>query len=188
MNHPSREELVDFLDEELPHQRQAEVAEHVLACDECGRQTASWRAARTALAAWQLPTFPQAASRPSHRAARRGAWPRAAAGAALVAAGFGLALLSAPRSDTASVRSELAREIRRHLREEVHAELAKFTASQHVQQESFLRDVAERLDQLELQWMADYAALRRDVETVAIGTQEGLRRLASAEPIQQDVP
>lgn len=178
MNHPTREELLDFLDEELSVERQAEVAEHVLACDDCRGQAASWRDARTALASWELPARSQPVLRTSYRAAAGGRWRRAAGAAALVAAGFGLALLAAPRWDSARDRAELAGEIRRHLQEELQVELAKFAASQQSQHDELLTAMNGRLDQLELQWLVDYAELRRDVETLAIGTQEGLRRLA----------
>ena len=186
MNHPTREELLEFLDEELSLERQTEVSGHLLACDECRGQAASWRAARAALASWELPARSQPALRTSYRAAPRGRWHRAVAAAALVAAGFGLALLSAPSWNSARNRAELASEIRRHLQEELHAELAKFAASQESQQEEFLTALNGRFDQLELQWLVDYAELRRDVETLAIGTQEGLRRLAGDASVPED--
>lgn len=188
MSHPTHEELLEFLDAELPPERQAAVAEHVATCDECRRLTESWRGAHTALASWELaerplatPTFETAtiSLAASQRPTARSGWRRAAAAAALVAAGFGLALLAAPSGDSAQHRAELASEVRRQVQEELHAELAKFTATQDANHEEFLTALNGRLDELELQWLVDYVELRRDVETVAIGAEEGLRRLAA---------
>jgi hypothetical protein len=95
-----------------------------------------------------------------------------------VAAGFGLALVAAPRWNSAGDRAELAGEIRRQVQQELQAELAKFAANEQSQHDELLTAMNGRLDQFELQWLVDYAELRRDVETLAIGTQEGLRRLA----------
>jgi putative zinc finger protein len=188
MTHPTPQELLEFIDGELSPEQQTQVAAHVHACDECNRQTASWRATRTALASWELPTRLQPATRLPRAARPRGRWRSAAAAAALVAAGFSLALMLAPGGGSSRSDAELASEVRRHVQEELHAELTRFAKSQESAHEELLTALNGRLDQLELQWLVDYAELRRDVETVAIGAEEGLRRLASAEASQEEAP
>jgi hypothetical protein len=186
MNHPTHEELLEFLDEELSIERQIEVAGHVHACDECRGKMASWRGAQMALASWELPAQSQPVRRAPRLAMPRGRWRRAAAAAALVAAGFGLALLAAPRWDSARDSADLASEIRRQVQQELRTELAKFAANEQSQHDQLLTAMNGRLDQLEMQWLVDYAELRRDVETLAIGTQEGLRRLAGDASMAED--
>lgn len=188
MNHPTPQQLIEFFDDELTPDLQAEVAAHLRACDQCSSQTTAWRTARTALASWKLPIRPQTVAYSPQGAAPRGRWRTAAAAAALVAAGFGLAFLLPPGWNSFRSDAELASEVRRQVQEELRIELAKFATSQESAQEKLLTAMNGRLDQLELQWLIDYAELRRDVETVAIGAQEGLRLLASAEARQEPVP
>jgi anti-sigma factor RsiW len=192
MNHPTRDELLDFFDKEMPIERQGALAAHVGECHECEEQLKAWQAARHGMASWELPEPHEEQRRTAPHSNRTvaslGTWRRPAAAAALMAAGFALALILAPRWAQNGNRAELAQEIRRHVQEELRAELAKFESKQRLHQEELLTVLDGRLDQLEVQWLVDYADLRRDIETLAIGTQEGLRRLAGGELDVQDLP
>lgn len=182
MNHPNREELTGFLYEELgPAERQA-VAAHLEGCAECQAQLETWQAVRRDLTLWQLPK--------PHRAARRWVAPhwlqRAAAAVLLLGMGFALARWTAPASptDPAAIRAAVARD----LREELRAELADFSAEQTSRQEEYHAALIKALARLEAQRQAEYALLRKDVETVAVraedelqNARENLVRLASFE-------
>lgn len=176
MDHPTPDELLEFLDDDLAGNRRARVADHVDACDECQRRVASWEGARSGLDAWELPeSLPVLRARQFRAASVH--LRRAVAAALLVAGAFGAARLTAPRPDVVALREELAGQIRGELRREFHEELAKIAADQSAGQDLFAA-LVERIDQLELQWLADYVDLRRDVETVAMHTQADLQRLA----------
>jgi anti-sigma factor RsiW len=178
MNHPDREELLAYLDGELPRERRTEVAEHLATCGECSELATSWDAARTALSGWKLPAS-RALAQPARLRVpprRQNAWTRAVAATVLVALGFSAARLTAPRADLSGLQSEL------------RAEFAELTSQQRANQEAFLQAIGEQIDQLDAQWLADYAALRRDVETVALRTQAEFERLATSESERENLP
>lgn len=184
MNHPIREELMEYLYLELAPDRQVEVAQHLETCADCRAQVEVWRRTRQELAAWQLPARRDAASTPASRAPLH-FLRLAAAALVLVFAGFGLARLTAPRpADEVALREALARQ----LRQEIRAELTRFATAEAARQEAGQRALAETLNQLEAQRLVDFAALRRDMETMAIraadelqDTRQNLYRLASFE-------
>ena len=55
MTHPTNEQLLDFLYDELDAARVDEIDAHVRDCDACRTQLASWRGVRNELGAWELP-------------------------------------------------------------------------------------------------------------------------------------
>ena len=187
MNHPTPDELVKFLDEELPAERQAEVSEHVLACDRMPPASGFVAGRPRGAAPGGCPRRRRpscfrnfAPSRVVHGAVP---WPRPSC--------------SPPDLDWRGCRASAptwrASALDWRARFAVTCKMSsgligKICVEPRVRQEAFLSAVTERLDELELQWLADYVNLRRDVETVAIRTQEGLERLAGDEPLQQGVP
>jgi hypothetical protein len=206
MTHPNPQELLDFVYEELPPNRQAELSAHLAACDACQARVTAWGGVRRELAGWELP---EASSRPVTDAARSPRpWPVvrwAAAAAVLIGTGFGLARLSSPHPEVASapepsidvpaLRAELAGEIRRELHDELRAALrselaaelsaqqAKFAADEAGRRGAFEQAMARALNDSEVRQVAEHRALRRDVETLAIRAREELDQLAvSAEP------
>jgi len=189
MNHPNREELTELLYDDLAPARAGEVRRHVETCAECRAQIESWREVRRALAEWRLP-----GSREQRPAWQPGfGWRLAALGAAaavFVLAGFGLARLSAPRPADAVAMREV---ITSQMREELRAELARFAADQEARQGAYHEALVEAVGQLEVRRMVDYAALRRDVETVALrardeftSTRQDILRLAVADAPGRD--
>jgi len=182
MKHPSNEELIEFLYDELSPAKQTEIARHLNACDECRSQIASWDRVRGQLQTWKLP---QPVTAP-HRYGMAGSVLRwAVAAAVLLSIGFGLARHNAP--NLAQIREEIRREVRGALKQELGIELARHVDETARCQES-LRVVASRIAELERQRIADYSGLRGDVETVAIRTQEEFDRLASAQPQETSIP
>ena len=175
MNHPSHEELVDFLDGELAVSRQAEVARHVEGCGECSAIVASWRDVQIELPSWKLgerPAVPISNRRGHVRQYLR----QVAAAAVLLAVGFGLARVTAP--DLAQVRTDLAQQLGSELRNEFQSDLLHYAAAQSVEQQAIVQAVQD----LDTRWLADFGGLRRDIETVAVRTQEEFARLSSSAP------
>src|SRR5688500_2257512 len=171
MNHPSREQLVGFVYEELAPAEQAEVARHVDACGECRERIDSWREARGALTTWKLPERRSGAHRPSFPIYSGVKW--AAAALVFITTGFAIARLTAPPVPNLE-------QVRADVQQQVSAQLAQHAAEQSAAQRAFLRQVDNRIGQLEQQRLADYRGLRNDVETVALQTQEAFVRLTGA--------
>ena len=185
MNHPTPDEFLEYHDGDLAAERQAEIANHVADCAACRQQASSWAEVRSTLGAWDLPIQPWPVARTSRQGTPRLSWKGAAAAALFMAAGFGAARFSSPARDAAAVREDIVRQIRGELRNEIQAKLAVIASEHSSRQEELGTALAERIDEFELQWQADFLALRRDVETVAVRTQEGLQQLANAEPFQR---
>lgn len=177
MNHPSHDELVDFLDGETAGQRQTEVARHVEVCGECGARIAAWRGAQAALRSWELVERPRV-QLSTRRVTVRQQLVRIAAAVVLLVTGFSLARITAPAPDLTELRADLAEQLGGELRNEISAELMNFAAAQSANQQSMIHAVQE----LDARWLADFGSLRRDVETVAVRTQEEFARLSSSAP------
>ena len=174
MNHPTAQELTEFIYHELEPARQTELARHLETCDECRHCVDAWRSVRSELATWKLPIT----CAPPHAFPAAMRW--AVAACLLLASGFALARWNAPApADTARLRAELAGEIRQQLA----TQLAHYDTDQRSRQEQFQQAVVEAIGQIETRQLADHASLRKDVETVALHTQEQFERMASAEQV-----
>ncbi len=196
--HPTPEEWMSFLYGEDSPARHAECDAHLHACAECRQQLRTWRGSMSALDAWAMPQprrnwFPAPAMR----------WAAAAAvvlalgftfgrmGAPTIAEMHQLTTVLRAEMETklASVREEHAqmlRQQRAELVEAVHA--AAIDASGEEAEHLFARIVkvieegreAEQgaylaaLKQLEERRLTDYAALRKDLDTVAVNADDGL--------------
>lgn len=182
MNHPNREDLIGFLYEEISPEQNAAITTHVASCAECRAQLESWRAVRRELTTWELPERQRpVASAPPWLFVKL-----AAAAVVLLCAGFGFARFTAPKAslDTAALRAAVAEEVRQELR----AEMAKFSSEQSARQQEYQTALTKALGRIEAQRLVDYASLRKDVETVAVRTEDELQntrknlvRLASYE-------
>lgn len=118
LNHPPREEWMEYLYRELDPARQRALEAHLGDCRECQEALAAWQRAGTALDAWELP--------PAIPAARPGRFPVRWAIAALFVFGLGYiaAQLSAVSSaDREAIGRQLARELRPALEKELSAKL-----------------------------------------------------------------
>lgn len=169
MKHPSEEELADLLYDELEPARRAEIAAHVSACASCRERVESWRDVRTALRTWVLPPPRRARERPRTVSALR--WAMAAS--VLIAVGFGLARLTAPRPIMAAADPAVVEALRAELKQDLSVQLAALHREYRV-------GVDRRIREIESERLAEYEGLRQDVETVALRTQEEFLRLAGA--------
>jgi len=211
--HPTAEEWMSFLYGEDSPARHAELGAHLHACAACRQQVQTWRGSMAALDTWALPE----ARRPwSFAPAMR--WAAAAVVVLGVGFGVGrmtssanadmkqltAALRTEMETKLASTRDEFAltlRQQRAELAEAVHA-----AASEAVGEgtEAFFARISLAIDQrrqadqqaylaalrqIEERNQSDYAALRDDLNTVAVNaddgfsqTREQLLHLASAQP------
>lgn len=163
MDHVEPGELAGFVYGELEGERRAAVERHLAACGECREEVARWEAVRGELRRWRLAERPVV-----RRPVWRGAW-KAAAAVGLVVAGFGAARLTAPRGVSAE-----------EVRAEIRAEVGKDVARQQAEREGFEGAVTQALAVMEARRASDAAALRRDIETVAVRTQAAFEQIVAA--------
>lgn len=182
MAHPTHEQWMDYLYGETPPARRAELDRHLESCAECRAQVAEWRSAMQALDAWQLPAAP---ARPKVAPARPW-WQWAAAAVVVLGVGFGLGRLAAPGVDVAALRAQLEPQLRQQAkrdleqlaasqRRELQLAVAELVQALDEQRASDRRAVVNLLKEQEARHQVDLAALRRDLETVAVMTDGGLR-------------
>ena len=163
MKHPSREEMMSYLYDELELQPRAALERHLEACAACRASLAAWRST-----AHQLDTYattPVCAARPTPRSWARPALVAAAA-ALVLFAGFALGHSGGvSRAELEAVRLEAAAQAQAAAGAETQRQLQQFAA-----------DLGKRLDALQAQHITDYATLRKELETVAVLTEAGFRQ------------
>src|SRR5205814_8351262 len=110
MNHPTREEWMSYLYDELPAREHSNLAAHLAVCPDCKLKLSEWQAARTNLDAWQLPPKRQgvAPGRPLVK------W--AAAAAIVLGLGFAMGRPSSAPVNADRVRAEIEPKTREQLR------------------------------------------------------------------------
>ena len=179
MEHPTREELAEFVYAELSPAKHLAVTSHIESCCECQEAVAAWRDARVALQAWKLPEVRASARHQHNFVAPALRW--AIAAMILVGVGYGVGRISARQTiDVAAMRTQITQQVRGDL----ETDLKRFTAVELEQQrQEYQRALAAATSQWENRTLADYASLRQDVETVAYRTQEKFDLLASAQPV-----
>jgi Putative zinc-finger len=196
MNHPTREEWMSYLYDELTAEERSNLAAHLAVCPDCKAQVTDWRAARTNLDAWQLP-----APRP-RLSLRRAVVRWAAAAALMIGVGFGAGrFAAAPAAEKIraavepEIRQRLRQEFAQMLRDELDKAASATLAASGEQTKQVLADYARALEtkqsednraiyvalnklesQLESQRLADYVSLKKELDTVAVLTDAGLRR------------
>src|SRR6185436_2649939 len=145
MNHPTREEWMSYLYDELTAEEHSSLAAHLAVCPDCKTRVGDWRATRKNLDAWQLPA--QTSGVPFQRPLVR--W--AAAAALIIGIEFGVGRLATPATAEAGrIRAEIEPEIRQQLRleftQKLRAELDKAASA----------TLAASGEQAK-HWVADYA-------------------------------
>jgi len=193
MNHPTSEEWMSYLYNELTAVEHANLASHLAVCPDCQSKVSDWRAARSNLDAWRLPPKHPAVG-PSRSVVR---W--AAAAAVLLGVGFGIGRLASTTVTAEKVRAEIEPKMRQELRQEIGqrlreeldkvasatlaasseqakqllAEYAKAIETKHAEDN---QAIYAALDKLESQRVADLVSLKKELDTVAVLTDVGLRR------------
>jgi hypothetical protein len=171
MKHPPAEQWMTWLYGESSPAEKTQIENHLRSCSECQAKVKVWRASATALDSWSLqPKHSHRLSRPTLK------W--AAAAAVVLVLGFGLGRLSSPATAQidaarASLRQEMARQIDT-ARADAQQELAEIAAAYEDKRVEESEAVSAALRKLDARWAAKYAALRRDLETVAVYTEDSL--------------
>lgn len=192
MKHPEREEWVPFLFGEASPADQHRLQTHLQHCDQCRHQIETWQRSRLLLDEWKLPRPPQPVI--------FAPWARWAAAAAIVLAlGFGIGRLSphAPSAEQlrAAIAPELHRQVQQEVAQAVRSEAARTTAAwltaSNQRLDNLFAGLAETLeksgaqdrlafsaalDRLQSQYAADFLALKKDVDTIAVNADAGLRQ------------
>lgn len=194
MNHPTREEWMSYLYDELTGEQQANLAAHLAVCPECKAKVADWRGLKKDLNAWQI------TEKPAHVVWNR-AWVRwAAAAVVMLSVGFGTGRLSMSASVDPeklraaiepSIRDQLRAELAQMLRDESEKSAAATLAAANDRANELVGDLAKAYEQrraddnqavyaalnrLDAQNVAGLASLRKELETVAVLTDVGFRQ------------
>jgi hypothetical protein len=194
MNHPTREEWMSYLYDELTNEQHANHAAHLAVCPECKTKVADWRGLKTDLDAWQI------VAKPAHVVWNR-PWARwAAAAVVMLSVGFGTGRFSMSASADPeklraaiepSIRQQLRTEFTQILREELDKSSAATLTAANTQTKELVGDfangyeqnraadnqaVSAALNKLDAEHVASLASLRKDVETVAVLTDVGFRQ------------
>ena len=191
MNHPKREEWVPYLFGETRSEARRQLKAHLKECAECRHEIESWQRSLGRLDAWRLPLIPKPAP------ALTPFLNLAAAAALVLLLGFGIGRLTA-RVDVEKIRAAIEPEIRRELsqefaglvREEVAKSASATLAASGQQTDQAMTLLAKALDE---RWMEDnraiyaglekvesqsfgqFVSLKKDLDTVALNTDAGLR-------------
>ena len=162
-NHPTREEILAKLYDELPPERHSEVAAHLGQCAECHKLATEWCDTMEQLNSWKLPApepQPEFESEPVDFAPYI-KW--ALAACLVIGLGFLGGRLSAPAPDAAALSAALT------------PELQKISAAMDARLAEDRRAVTEILQTMQTQRTEDYASLRRALETLAVNTEDELQ-------------
>jgi hypothetical protein len=160
MKHPTPEDWLSFVYDEVAPAQQREWRQHLESCAECRAHVeARWRTL-TRLDDWRLAP-PRHAAAPLWQPLK---W--AAAAAVVFGIGFGVARLTASPPDLVAVENRL--------REQMGAEFANLSQRQAAQTAQYHDAIVRVLGNLEAQRRTDLARLQRDVETVAVLAEDGL--------------
>jgi anti-sigma factor RsiW len=160
MNHPKREDLVQYLYGELKPDLRRQLNEHLQDCAECGEELQNWKRSLRCLDAWKLP-------RTNRRLDAVAPFLKWAAAALLVLGlGFGFGRLTARQADLEKVRAQVEPEIRREFAQMLRREIGKSAATTLAQAQRHSEEVGA----------AYYALLKKDLDTVAINTDVSLKQ------------
>ena len=190
MNHPTREEWMSYLYDELTAEEHSSLAAHLAVCPDCKTRVSDWRSARKNLDAWQLPARP--ARVPLQRPLVR--W--AAAAALMIGIGFGVGRFATPATANAGkiraaiepeIRQQLRQEFTQLLRDELDKAASATLAASGEQTKHWVEDYAQTLETKRSEerqaiyaalnkLLADVVSLKKDVDTVAVYADAGLRR------------
>ena len=201
MTHPTREEWMSYLYDELPAPTKSALQVHLEVCAECRSEMETWTRATHRLNDWPLPK-----RRAKHRFAEPVLkWAAAAAIVALAAIG-GTRLWalngevtqlradvqgSLKREVESAVRVKLSEKFARDLQAalvqvqdsaaktgsaEAEALIAEFARALETKRLEEQRAMLAALQQLQTRQAEDYAGLRNELETVAVFAEAGLQR------------
>jgi len=177
MNHPAQEEWAAYLYDELAEPRRSDLQAHLGVCADCKKQVEAWRRTTTQLDTWVI--APKTSRRQSYFPTIR--W---AAAASLV---LGLGFLAGRWASPPSVDAE---QLRADLRKEFAGQLDRAMAASRTETQQTFQNLATAwaqarqedqqttlalLQRAERNHQLDFVGLRRDLETVALFGEQGIR-------------
>jgi hypothetical protein len=177
MKHPEREEWIPFIFGEADAGRKRQLESHLDDCAECRDEIQSWQRSLGRLDSWKLPSV---AKRPANFVPLV-RW--AAAAAIVLSIGFAIGRITAAQVDAEKVRAAVERDLRGQLAQIARDEAAK-TASLEItafSQKTETRRAADNrvifavLERLETQHTTDCLTLKKELDTLAINADAGLR-------------
>jgi hypothetical protein len=178
MKHPEREEWVSFIFGDADAGRRRQLESHLEDCVECRDEIQSWQRSLGRLDSWKLP--PVAKRRANFVPLAK--W--AAAAAAVLSIGFAIGRGTAAHVDAETVRTAVERDLRGQLTQIARDEAAK-TASLAIaaySQKTDTRRAADNrvifavIERLETQHTTDCLTLKKELDTLAINADAGLRK------------
>lgn len=115
LSHPSAEEWMSFVYEELPRAARRPLAAHLRSCPECQAQLSQWQGTRKRLTQWRVDVETPASAPTWIQPALK--W--ALAAGLVLGIGFGFGRLSTPQVDPSGLRIALEQSLRGSLRAEI---------------------------------------------------------------------
>lgn len=189
MNHPTRDEWMSYLYDELTGEQHTSLAAHLAVCPECNAKIAEWRGVTRVLGAWKVEVKPARVS--FHRPLVR--W--AAAAVLMIGIGFTAGRLSSPvnaeklrAAIEPSIRQQLRQEFSQLLKDELEKSSSATLAAANNQSKELVGDFAKACEQnraednqavytalnkLNSQRIADLADLKKELDTVALYSEAG---------------
>src|SRR5688572_28236250 len=189
MNHPTQEQWMEYLYDEIPSPQTKELETHLKSCSPCREKRAELEGTAQSLDRWRVEVAPK------HEFAAR--WQPgvkwAAAAAILVTTAFATGRMSRPEVDLQALQTKLAQPIEESverqialrlqselqtLQEQIAAskqQLEQFARTVATVREEDQREVFALLKQLETRQSVEYRKLRENLETVALLTDQSLK-------------
>jgi len=162
MNHPTREEWMSFIYDEMNAPERATLTAHLQDCPGCAAQVKQWQTASTELDSWQFRLGRRKTS--SQTIFTRPLIQWAAAAVILLGASFVFGRFGAASVAGKNLRAAIEPEIRQQLRQEFETKRVEDA-----------RAFYAALEKLDAQRIADYVSLKKELDTVAVLTDAGLR-------------
>lgn len=172
VSHPNQEEWMSWLYGETPRAGRTQMAAHLKECPVCREQVSQWRSAMRGLAEWQLP-----AARP-RRSIGTAALKWAVAAGLVLGIGMGMEAaraLSGGAGDRAALRRELRAEMQGDLDRQHQQWLAEAMKLVDDRRAMDARATLTAIRDMNDLRQADYAALHKEMETMAVLTQTGFQ-------------
>jgi len=167
MNHPKAEEWVPYVYGDITKATRRHLAEHLQKCAQCREEVELWQRSLSTLDRWKLPK-----ARPKRPVLALPLLKWAMAAAIVLFAGILIGRATAPRADMEKLRAEVVPQIQRELSGQM-AQLAREEAARAASVS--LASSRRYADQLAQQL---YLAVKKDVDTLALNTDAGLRDTA----------
>jgi hypothetical protein len=191
MKHPNRDEWMSYLYDESSETERTRMAAHLLECAECRTQVEEWTVVRQQLDSWRIDARKIRGAGRDRVMPRVRVWKWAAAAVLMLGLGFTLGRMVSTAADTEKVRQQLMPELRQWVRDELGKSAAATLAAARKDTQTVLADYTDALEtalgedddaiyaalnRIQSRHEADYVALKRDLDTVAVLTDANFRR------------